>query len=192
MRWFIGGGLALVGVGLLLMRGVGPDDDWTALLPGFILCGVGIGLVNPALATAAIGVVEPRRSGMASGINSTFRQVGIATGTAALGAIFAHVVNGRREAFAETAARAGITARRGAGQFSDFISFGIFRRVGGGEAVARAGRDAFLHGLHVILLYGAVVAFAGALACVILIRPRDFAPHGASAREPAAGEPAAV
>ena len=192
VRWFIGGGLALIGAGLLLMRGVGPDDDWSALLPGFILCGVGIGLVNPALATAAIGVVEPRRSGMASGINSTFRQVGIATGTAALGAIFAHVVNGRREAFAETAAHAGIAARRGAGQFSDFISFGIFRRIGGGEAVARAGRDAFLHGLHVILLYGAAVAFAGALATVILIRPRDFAPHVASAREPAAGEPAAV
>jgi len=36
------------------------------------------------------------------------------------------------------------------------------------------------------------VAFAGALATVILIRPRDFAPHVASAREPAAGEPAAV
>ena len=82
--------------------------------------------------------------------------------------------------------------RRGAGQFSDFISFGIFRRVGGGEAVARAGRDAFLHGLHVILLCGAVVAFAGALACVILIRPRDFVPLGASAPEPATGEPAAA
>ena len=32
-------------------------------------------------------MVEPRRSGAASGINSTFRQVGIAVGTAALGAL---------------------------------------------------------------------------------------------------------
>jgi EmrB/QacA subfamily drug resistance transporter len=192
VRWFVGGGLALVGLGLVLMRGVGPDDDWTALLPGFLVCGVGIGLVNPALATAALGVVEPRRAGMASGINATFRQIGIATGTAALGAIFTHAVDGRRQAFAQTAARAGITARRAAGPFSDFISFGIFRRVGGGEAVARAGRDAFLHGLHVILLWGAVVAFAGAFASVLLLRTRDFAQHGASAREPAAGEPAAV
>ena len=45
-------------------------------------------MVNPALATAAVGVVEPARAGMASGINSTFRQVGIATGIAAWGAIF--------------------------------------------------------------------------------------------------------
>ena len=92
VRWFLGGGLALVGIGLLLMRGLEPGDDWTALLAGFLVAGAGIGIVNPALATAAVGVVEPQRAGMASGINSTFRQVGIATGIAALGAIFQHVV----------------------------------------------------------------------------------------------------
>ena len=42
------------------------------------------------LASTAVGVVEPARAGMASGINSTLRQVGIATGVAALGAIFSH------------------------------------------------------------------------------------------------------
>ena len=109
VRWFIAGGLALVGLGLLLMRGVQPGDDWTALLAGFIVAGGGIGLVNPALATAAIAVVEPQRSGMASGINSTFRQVGIATGTAGLGAIFAHVVNGRQEAFVQALSASGTT-----------------------------------------------------------------------------------
>ena len=63
VRWFLAGGLALVAVGLLLMRGLAPGDDWTALLAGFCIAGGGIGLANPALATAAIGVVEPRRSG---------------------------------------------------------------------------------------------------------------------------------
>jgi predicted MFS family arabinose efflux permease len=87
VRPFLGAGLALVGIGLLLMSGVDPSDDWTTLLPGFILAGIGIGFVNPPLATAAIGVVEPRRSGAASGINSTFRQVGTAVGIAGLGAI---------------------------------------------------------------------------------------------------------
>ena len=52
------------------------------------MAGAGVGLVNPALATTAIGVVPPQRSGMASGINNTFRQIGTATGIAALGAIF--------------------------------------------------------------------------------------------------------
>jgi MFS family permease len=180
VRWFIAAGLAVVGVGLLLMRGVQPGDDWTALLAGFMVAGGGIGLVNPAIATAAIGVVEPRRSGMASGINSTFRQVGIATGTAGLGAIFTHLVNGREEEFERAVAASSGATRYAPGdtQFADFISFGLFRRVPGADL---AGRDAFLHGLHQILLYGALVAFAGAVLCALLIRPADF-----FAAEPAA------
>jgi EmrB/QacA subfamily drug resistance transporter len=87
VRPFLSGGLALVGIGLLLMSGIDPDDDWTTLLAGFVVAGVGIGFINPPLATAAIGVVEPSRSGAASGINSTFRQVGTAVGIAGLGAI---------------------------------------------------------------------------------------------------------
>jgi EmrB/QacA subfamily drug resistance transporter len=87
VRLFLAAGLALIGLGLVEMHGVKPSDDWTALLPGFILAGIGIGFVNPPLATAAIGVVEPRRSGAASGINSTARQVGTAVGIAGLGAI---------------------------------------------------------------------------------------------------------
>ena len=67
------------------MRGLDPALDWTHLLPGLIVAGVGAGLVNVPLASTAVGVVEPARAGMASGINSTFRQVGIATGIAALG-----------------------------------------------------------------------------------------------------------
>jgi EmrB/QacA subfamily drug resistance transporter len=87
VRAFLSTGLALIGVGLLLMSGIDPSDGWTTLLPGFILGGIGIGCVNPPLATAAIGVVQPQRSGAASGINSTFRQVGTAVGVAGLGAI---------------------------------------------------------------------------------------------------------
>src|SRR3954463_5919962 len=87
-RALLGGGLVVVGVGLLLMNGISIDSDWTTLLAGFIVAGAGVGIVNPNLAQAAIGVVDPRKSGMASGINTTFRQVGIATGIAGLGAIF--------------------------------------------------------------------------------------------------------
>jgi EmrB/QacA subfamily drug resistance transporter len=87
IRLFLAGGLGLVGLGLVLMSGVEPNDDWTTLLPGFIVGGIGIGLINPPLATAVIGVVDPRQSGAASGINSTFRQVGTAVGIAGLGAL---------------------------------------------------------------------------------------------------------
>ena len=67
VRLLLSGGLLLIGVGLLLMRGLTVTSDWTALLPGFIVAGAGVGLVNPALASTAIGVVPPQRSGMAAG-----------------------------------------------------------------------------------------------------------------------------
>jgi MFS family permease len=188
VRWFLGGGLALVGIGLLLMHGLEPGDDWTALLPGMLVAGAGIGLTNPALATAAVGVVDARRSGMASGINSTFRQVGVATGIAGWGALFQHFINQRADDFARALAAAGVDAQRpadAAGSFADFISFGIYRSLGP-QAIA-PGRDAFLHGLNPILTYAALLAFAGAVLSVLLVRPRDFVAHGqAGADVPAA------
>jgi EmrB/QacA subfamily drug resistance transporter len=91
VRVLFGVGLALTGAALLLMHGVAVDSSWTTLLAGFIVGGIGIGFVNAPLAATAVGVVEPRRAGMASGINNTFRQVGIATGIAGLGAILASI-----------------------------------------------------------------------------------------------------
>jgi hypothetical protein len=44
--------------------------------------------VNAPLASTAVSTVRQERAGMASGLNNTFRQLGIATGIAALGAIF--------------------------------------------------------------------------------------------------------
>jgi hypothetical protein len=60
------------------MAGVTDATSWTHLIPGFIVSGLGGGMVNPPLASTAIGVVSPQRAGMASGVNTTFRQMGIA------------------------------------------------------------------------------------------------------------------
>jgi len=85
-------GLVLIGVGLLLMRSVDDGSDWTVLLPGLLVGGLAIGIISPALAAAMVSVLPVERSGLASGINNTFRQLGIAIGIAGLGAIFEHRV----------------------------------------------------------------------------------------------------
>jgi hypothetical protein len=64
---------------LAVLHGLATNSGWTALLPGFVLMGAGVGTTNPVLASTAIGVVPPRQAGMASGTNNTFRQVGIAS-----------------------------------------------------------------------------------------------------------------
>jgi EmrB/QacA subfamily drug resistance transporter len=111
-------GLALIAVGLLLMRGLTPTSDWTHLLPGFVVGGLAIGLISPALAAAMVGVLSPDQVGLASGINNTFRQLGIAVGIAALGAVFTHhaagglegLVDGLNAVFVVAASIAGVGA----------------------------------------------------------------------------------
>ncbi len=92
VKWLIAPGFLVLGIGLLLLRGIHTDSEWTHLIPGLIVTGIGIGMINPPLASTAVGVVPVARAGMASGVNSTFRQVGIATGIAALGSIFSQQV----------------------------------------------------------------------------------------------------
>jgi MFS family permease len=96
-------GLVLIGASLLLMRAVDADSEWTVLLPGLLIGGLAIGIISPALAAAMVSVLPVERSGLASGINDTFRQLGIAIGIAGLGAIFEHRAG-------ELGLRAGIVA----------------------------------------------------------------------------------
>ena len=178
-------GSRCVGVGLLLMRGLAPGDDWTALLAGFLVAGGGIGLVNPRARHRRRSASSSRAApGMASGINSTFRQVGVATGIAAWGAIFQHVV---ASTFKDEAVRARLQAPRGvSGNVADFVSFGGAQRTGNGTLI-RVAETAFDAGLNHILLIAAIVALIGSALCAVLVRPQDFVAH-APAGAPAAAE----
>ena len=110
-------------------------------------------------------------SGMASGINSTFRQVGIATGIAAWGAIFQHVV--ARE-FIDQAAR-GRPARRRAARRQRRRLRRLRRRPPQRQrAAAQVAETAFDAGLNHILLIAAIVALVGAVLSAVLVRPADF------------------
>jgi EmrB/QacA subfamily drug resistance transporter len=107
-RWLISPGFLLVGTGILLMRGVEPGQSWTHLVTGFVVAGFGTGLINVPLAGTAVSVVSADRAGMASGANSTFRQVGIATGVAALGSVFAaRITDGLQAGLSPAAASTG-------------------------------------------------------------------------------------
>ena len=98
-------GLLGAGAGLLLMSGIDRGDDWTTLLGGFLVAGAGVGLLNPVIADVAVSVVPKEQSGMASGINDTFRQVGVVVGILLQGAIF--LARGAVEALAAGAGRDG-------------------------------------------------------------------------------------
>jgi predicted MFS family arabinose efflux permease len=186
-RLLLGGGLFLVGAGLLLMHGVDASSDWTALLLGFVLAGIGIGTINPSIASSAIGVVTPARSGMASGISSTFRQVGIATGIAGLGALFQHELGTRL-----ASALAGTPGAERLGELSQAVSGGGARQVIAAAPPAARPRlehaihAAFAGALNTILLVAAAIAFVGGVLALGLVRASDFVGHQAPAPESAA------
>jgi EmrB/QacA subfamily drug resistance transporter len=81
------GGLGICAAGLALLTLAGTDSAWTMTLPGSMLLGVGCGLFNPAASELALSSVPERHSGLASGINDTFRQAGIPLGVAIYGAL---------------------------------------------------------------------------------------------------------
>ncbi|MBO0843358.1 MAG: MFS transporter [Nocardioides sp.] len=122
-RWLIAPGLVLVGAGLLLMGRVSASSDWTHLVPGLVLGGIGGGLVNPPLASTAVGVVHHHHAGMASGASSTLRQIGLAVGIAAYGSIFSAALRDH--------ARAGLHAAYAAGLNELFVVSGLVAVVGG-------------------------------------------------------------
>ena len=73
-------GLTFCAAALIAMRGLDDTSVPAHLVPGFALLGVGTGLLNAALAQAAVSVVEPSRSGMGAGANNTARYLGAALG----------------------------------------------------------------------------------------------------------------
>jgi EmrB/QacA subfamily drug resistance transporter len=152
IRVILAVGMGLVALALYLLYGVHVSSGWKTLLPGFIVGGIGIGLVNPALASTAVSVVPPQRAGMAAGVNNTFRQVGIATGIAGLGAIFQSALDPH-----------------------------LAHAITAGAVHTTQARVEFIHGLNNIFLVGTFVALASAVCAFTLVRARDYVVSGPQA-----------
>lgn len=83
-RVTVGLGLVVIGVGALLLHSGG---SWVAIVPGFAVTGIGVGVVAQALPGAMMATVPFNQAGIASGALNTFRQLGFALGVAVLGTV---------------------------------------------------------------------------------------------------------
>ena len=174
-RLLITPGFLLIGAGLLLMRGLTMASGWTHLLPGMIVSGVGAGVVNVPLIATAVGVVSPAHAGMASGINSTFRQIGITTGVAVLGAIFIGRIRSTVLGHLAGTALAGAEHQIAVAAASGFIGPTVASLPAPLRPLVTAAAHAgFVDALNLILLVAALLAFLGAVFSFFLIRERDF------------------
>ncbi|HTT87271.1 MAG TPA: MFS transporter, partial [Acidimicrobiales bacterium] len=163
----LGTGLLLASAGLALMHGVTATSSWTVLLAGLIVAGLGIGVANPAIAKVALGVVDPERSGMASGISNTFRIGGLATGVAGLGALFQGRITSALTHATGHPAQALATAVSAEGTKGNDAHM-----LATAHLTAAAG-SAFATAINDLLVTGAAVVLVGALFAA-LVRPKDF------------------
>ena len=127
---------------------------------------------------------------MGSGINSTFRQVGVATGVAALGAIFQSQIN----------SKLGEILPRAPHGLGEIVASGGSRAVGAMHLppavqvkAVHASDIAFVHAFNSILLIAAILSFVGAVAGFVLTRSSYFVQTGAGqSQSPANSAPDAA
>ncbi|MGA7281718.1 MAG: DHA2 family efflux MFS transporter permease subunit [Acidimicrobiia bacterium] len=77
--------IAIASIALLLS----PDRNGWLFVPGLLIYGIGVGLASAQLTSVILAEIPPGESGQASGMQSTFRQVGAAVGIALLGTVLA-------------------------------------------------------------------------------------------------------
>ncbi|MFI8369779.1 MFS transporter [Streptomyces sp. NPDC085466] len=161
-RVSIGGGLALIALGAGMQAGLDAGSTGGSLMAGLVVSGVGVGLVTPSLAAAALATVPPERGGMVGGAVNTFRQLGFALGVAVFGLIFSSRVERVLRDGAGIPDPHGTAAALSGGQAGAILD-GLpeSERPGMAELV----REAFASGLNAVLL---VAAALGALASLLV------------------------
>jgi hypothetical protein len=112
---------------------------------------------------------------MAAGINDTFRQVGIAVGIAAWGAIFLGVGASKTQEVAGNAISSGQARELVEATSSGGLNQAVAGLPDGAQAtVANAAQQGFLHGMNEILILGAALSLVGSVLALWLVRERDI------------------
>jgi EmrB/QacA subfamily drug resistance transporter len=158
-------GLTAVSGALFWQSHLTVSSGYGALLPGFVLMGIGMAFVMSPMSTAAMNSVEPTKAGVASGILSMNRMVGGTFGVAVLGALVATLGRSKIDQLLPAlpdGARTRLAASLGSGE----VSRGIPPRI------VEAGHEAFVYALQYGLRLGSAVALLGAFLALMLIRAR--------------------
>ena len=105
---------------LAIIRVIEPGLGFFRILPGLIGFGIGIGFASSQLTNVVLSEVPLDKAGVASGANSTARQIGAALGASVIASLIstrtiAHAVAATRAAALDPAVRARLTAAVRAG-----------------------------------------------------------------------------
>jgi EmrB/QacA subfamily drug resistance transporter len=188
-------GLSLMGIALLGLSRVEVDTSYAYIAPFYVLMGSGIAMSMPSVSSAAMGAVDPRRAGIASGVVNSSRQIGGALGIAVLGSIGATLAD---NAWHDKLQQLGATGIPGAlsqavvGGRGDVVQQETHKPV-----LAQAAYESFVQGVQGAMLVAAVLAFAAAATAFLGLKGTRPAPVEPGAQleaeeQAAAGTPVEV
>ena len=186
-RVIMSAGLGLTGVGLLMMGGLDPTDEWTALLGGFLVAGAGIGLLNPVIADVALSVVPKEQSGSRPPASTTRSGRWASRSNCCLGAILSVAQQRSRSCGGNPGGDRGTAPSADRGRLVGQPRHGAGDRAAGARGtVSNAAGEGFISGLNEIFALGGILALLAAVAALWLVRERDIE------REPNAEAPVPI
>ena len=158
------GGMLLSAAGLFGLSRIGVHSSYNAIWPFYAMMGAGLSLSMPAVSATGMAAVDPRKTGVASGVINASRQVGGALGIAVLGSLGAALTRSR---WSDNLAALPVDVRGKLGDARELVLGGQGAAVGriAGPDGQAAAANAFVHGVSGALVCGgALMLLAAAIA----------------------------
>lgn len=169
IRYTVAAGLAIVAGGFWQISGATAATGYAGIVVGLVLAGAGVGLVLPAATESVMGSLPSGDTGVGSATNNTFMQVGGALGVAVIGSLLTtryqgHITAALAPYHVPAPVMAAVRGSLGG-------ALEVAARVGGplGSGLARLAKDAFISGMDLGLVTGALVVLGGALIALLVL-----------------------
>jgi EmrB/QacA subfamily drug resistance transporter len=172
-------GMLLQTVGLFaIASAVDSHTTFLQLLPGLVVVGTGLGFATSQLTNVILSDVEAQHAGVASGVNATVRQAGVALGIAVIGAILA-TQTVRHTLTSLHASHAAATFKQRAEALIQQHGGAVIAPPGtparDGAALRRAVDSGVAFGTRSAILVVAVIALVGTLVSLLIPTATDDA-----------------
>src|SRR3954451_23621873 len=168
----VAGGLGLVALGMLLFSQMQIDTSYSVLLIPMLVLATGMSLTMAPLTASIMSAVPLGKAGVGSAMNDTTRELGGALGVAVLGSLVAS-----KYTSSLGSALAGLPAEQqhlATSSLSGALQVAAGLPGDGGEALNRAARQAYLDGMSLAVVVGAVVSLVAAVVVYRLLPAEHF------------------
>jgi EmrB/QacA subfamily drug resistance transporter len=158
-------GPALAGTGFLLLAipSVG-GSYWTTFFPGVLVLGVGMAVTVAPLTTTVMTAVGTQAAGVASGVNNAVSRVAGLLAIALLGIVMTHAFNRALDQRLAALALPANAVQAAKAQRDKLAGIDLSSAIEPAtrNALKQAIGESFVHGFRVVMIVGALLAFASA------------------------------